>query len=277
MLNSRCLALKNFFSGWLEKLVVLVVLIFSVGVLLWLPPQQVEQVQGDYELAKLEDEYRRTLAQILGGLALLYGLYLTQRRIVATEENVKVAEEGQITERFTRAIEQLGKDKMAIRLGGIYALERLAKDSEKDHGPIMEVLTAYVRENAPRQEEDTQNCAKKPPTDIQAILTVIGRRKTTDIRKFDDILDLTNTQLAGADLLQANLVGVNLGMANLDKARLNGADLNNAILTGANLSKVWLGGAKNLKAEQIQDAENWRDAYLPGYLNYLKDLPDPPA
>ena len=166
---------------------------------------------------------------------------------------------------------------MAIRLGGIYALERIAKDSEKDYGPIMEVLTAYVRENAPRQEEDTQNYAKKPPTDIQAILTVIGRRKTTDIRKFYDILDLTNTQLAGADLLQANLVGVNLGMANLDKARLNGADLNNTILTGANLSKVWLGGAKNLKAEQIQDAENWSDAYLPDYLNYLKDLPDPPA
>ena len=35
-----------------------------------------------------------------------------------------------------------GDDNMAIRLGGIYALERIAKDSEKDHGPIMEVLTA---------------------------------------------------------------------------------------------------------------------------------------
>ena len=41
---------------------------------------------------------------------------------------------------------------MAIRLGGIYALERIARDSEKDHGPIMEVLTAYVREKAPRKK-----------------------------------------------------------------------------------------------------------------------------
>ena len=53
---------------------------------------------------------------------------------------------------------------MAIRLGGIYALERIAKDSEKDHGPIMEVLTAYVRENAPRP-------AAAPPPAAPAPLT----------------------------------------------------------------------------------------------------------
>ena len=80
---------------------------------------------------------------------------------------------------------------MAIRLGGIYALERIAKDSEKDHGPIMEVLTAYVREKAPRKENHKPQAGEKPPTDIQAILTVIGRRKTTEIKRLDDFLDLT--------------------------------------------------------------------------------------
>ena len=61
---------------------------------------------------------------------------------------MQVAQEGQITERFTRAIEQLGSEKMAIRLGGIYALERIANDSDKDYWPIIETLTAYVRERA---------------------------------------------------------------------------------------------------------------------------------
>ena len=61
----------------------------------------------------------------------------------------KTAEQGHITDRFTKAIEQLGSEKMAVRLGAIYALERLSKDSPEDHWTIMEVLTAYVQDNAP--------------------------------------------------------------------------------------------------------------------------------
>ena len=105
-------------------------------------------------------------------------LYVTWRRVIAAErtaeaaqQTVAVAQEGQITERFTRAIEQLGSDKIAIRLGGIYALERVAQDSpDKDHRQVMQVLAAYVRENSqwdgcPGGEQSFQPI----PTDIQAI------------------------------------------------------------------------------------------------------------
>ena len=265
--------LKKSFLCWRMYLLAVVV------ALLWcVPPLLVEQVPGEpFDLASLEDTYRRTLAQILGGVGLLYGLYLGWRRVRAVEE-------GQITERFTQAIAQLGDDKMAIRLGGIYALERIAKDSEKDHGPIMEVLTAYVRENAPRQEQDPQNCAKKPPTDIQAILTVIGRRKTTDIKRLDDFLDLTNTHLAGITLYKADLSGANLSRArlhgvNLSGAGLHGINLSGALLIGVDLHEAGLSradlheanliGAKKLTEEQVREAENWEEAILPDYLKYL--------
>ena len=240
--------LKKFFRSWQMWLVALAILS------LWCVPKwQLKQADiGDTDKvhpASLEDDYRRTLAQILGGLGLLYGLYLAQRRIVAMEDNVRVAQdnvgvaqEGQVTERFTRAIAQLGDDKMAIRLGGIYALERLAKDSEKDHGPIMEVLTAYVREKATRHGKYAKE-AGNPTTDIQAILTVIGRRKPTDIKRPTDFLDLSKTHLAGAALLRANLSGVNLFGADLSGANLNGADLSLAILDLADLSLAVLGGA----------------------------------
>ena len=337
--------LKKFVSSW-RGMCILAVLVLAV--LTCVPAWQVERVRvgqdqpvDAYRLATLEDEHRRTLAQILAGCGLLVGLYLTWRRIVATEDNVRVAEEtvrvaeeGHITDRFTKAIAQLGDKEMAIRLGGIYALERLAKDSEKDHGPIMEVLTAYVRENAPRQEEDPQKAAEKPPTDIQAILTVIVRRETTGNNRRNDRLDLSNTHLAGviilgADLSEANLGGANLsgahlvgadlsgatlgwavsnraglmlaglmfsdpgganlseanlGGANLSEANLNGAhlsrtflseaDLNGADLNGADLNGAHLSGARNLTAEQVQSAKNWRKAHLPEHLLYLKDLPD---
>ena len=41
---------------------------------------------------------------------------------------------------------------MEIRLGGIYALERISNESEKDYWPIMEILTAYVRKNSSVEE-----------------------------------------------------------------------------------------------------------------------------
>jgi hypothetical protein len=132
-------------------------------------------------------------------------LQITQENLRITQDtatkNLAIAQDGQITERFTRAIEHLGSDKLEVRLGAIYALERIARDSERDHWPIMEILTAYVRENASWNEEEqplqegivpsetqpTQSNQSwpKPATDIQAILTVLGRRTRT-YRKGED-------------------------------------------------------------------------------------------
>ncbi len=53
-----------------------------------------------------------------------------------------------MTDRYTKAIEQLGSDKLDVRIGGIYALERIARDSAKDHPTVMEVLTAFIREHS---------------------------------------------------------------------------------------------------------------------------------
>jgi len=87
---------------------------------------------------------------------------------------------------FAKAIEQLGSDKIQVRLGGIYTLERLSKESPDDYWPIMEILTAFVREQAPRldiKEEvlsrfdtSTTEHPRLPATDIAAVLTVIRRR-----------------------------------------------------------------------------------------------------
>jgi hypothetical protein len=104
-----------------------------------------DRLKLEHDARKLENDARTALLQAVGGLALLIGLYFTARTWRTTQE-------GQITDRFTKAIDQLGKtgpENMAFRLGGIYALERIAKDSERNHWPIMEVLTAYVREKAP--------------------------------------------------------------------------------------------------------------------------------
>jgi uncharacterized protein YjbI with pentapeptide repeats len=203
-------------------------------------------------------EFIQLLAQILGGALLLIGLYLTWRR-------VEVAQEGQITERFTRAIDQLGSEKLEVRLGGIYALERIARDSKKDHWQIMEILTAYIRENAPSNPK--KKIISLLPTDIQAILTVLGRRARTFGKGENEILNLSNTNLQQADLIgahleRADLRGVRLEGANLIGAHMEGADLRGAHLEKACLLEAHLEGTALLKAH-LKKAD-LRGAHLAG-------------
>ncbi|MCH8090542.1 MAG: pentapeptide repeat-containing protein, partial [Chloroflexi bacterium] len=222
-------------------------------------------------LDRLEDQFRRTLSQIIAGVVILLGVYVAWRRASAVEKTVEVSREGQITERFTKAIELLGSDNTAICLGGIYALERIAKDSPKnDHRQVMEVLTAYVRENAgwdeARAAEEDPNKEHRPLITIQAILTVLGRRDRGHEDE-DFHLDLSDTDLRGADLRQTHLEGARLNEAHLQRANLNEAHLEGAELFGAYLKGAVLFGAHleeaSLKDAHLQGAD-FADAHLEG-------------
>lgn len=207
-----------------------------------------------------KNEALRTAAQVLGATFFLITAYFTWRSVTTAEKNFLTSQEAQLTDRFTKAIEQLGNEKLEIRLGGIYALERIAKDSAKDHWTIMEVLTAYIRENASWKEEN--HIEKKPPTtDIQAILTVLRRRTTTPEREGNNILNLQQANLQLSDLEKAPLQAANFMEANLKEANLEGADLIRANLIkanleetnlmGANLEHAYLGGANARKARLV--------------------------
>ena len=92
----------------------------------------------------------------------------------------ELTEQGQVTDRYTKAIEQLGSDKLDVRIGGIYALERIARDSPRDHPTVMEVLTALIREHSreqwPPPARDGAEPERSTRPDVQAAVTVIGRR-----------------------------------------------------------------------------------------------------
>ena len=192
------------------------------------------------------------IATLLAGIGLIVNYFNSQAEMQLTQQRL-------ITERFSKAVEQIGSGKEEVVIGGIYSLERIAKDSPKDQWTIMEVLTSYIRKNSPipsnieqLKPEERQKALEKLPSvsiPVQAALTVIGRRKvendqagdnlaeTTDSNKIK-ILDLSRTNLRGANLNRANL-----NRANLDGANLNGAYLNEAILIGAYLIGAYLNGA----------------------------------
>ena len=92
--------------------------------------------------ARAVSDARTAVLQVVGGLLLAAGA-------VATWRQVRISREGQITERFTRAVDQFDSDKRDVRLGGIYGLERVAHDSQPDRATIAAVLSAFVRGTPP--------------------------------------------------------------------------------------------------------------------------------
>lgn len=203
------------------------------------------------ERIKIENGNLTTIAQICGGLVILVGLFFTGWNTRIAQRNMEIAEAGKITDRFSKAVEQLGNDKLEIRLGGIYALERITLDSARDHPQVRAVLAAFVRTNSPWKENKTPKA--ELAADIQAILTVIGRLKcvyhNNDYLSFslEEMekwrLDLSRTNLSKAYLIKAHFEGADLQMTRLDNANLCLSDLRLSNLEGANLSNADLGGA----------------------------------
>jgi hypothetical protein len=222
---------------------------------------------------------KKDLVQALGlltaGVAGAVGIFFTWRGQRITQEslqdtrensveNLRLAREGQITERFTRAKDQLGATddkqtpRLEIRLGGIYALERIAWDSpERDHSTVMAVLTAYVRENSVRTPPPPFD-PHRPTADIQAILDVLRRAQARVSEKYRaPRLDLRGANLRGANLLRADLQRANLQGANLQEANLLRADLQRANLQGANLLYA------KVTDEQLANTRSLQGATMP--------------
>lgn len=166
-------------------------------------------------------------------------------------------------QRLKTAITRLENNSIEILLITINDLEQIALDHPEYHWVIMEILTSFVRNNAPYspQEEVSSDPAAKIRADIQAAVTVIGRRDTNKDPKNEQI-DLSHTNMQGINLNGANLEQINLYQANLSGANLAGANLEGAVLSaanlvGANLNLVNLSGA-------ILSAANLSGANLSG-------------
>ncbi|MFG1604567.1 pentapeptide repeat-containing protein [Actinoplanes sp. NPDC049265] len=221
--------------------------------------------------SKLANDARTGVLQAIGGLLVALGA-------VATWRQVRISREGQITDRFTRAVDQLGSDDLNIRVGGIYACERIARNSAEDREHIQFLLCAFVRNSVPWAVGGEQAPVHPTPTvdeqlpwmrvrafDVQAAMGVIGRRgngvpqpvlylSRVDLRSValrDANLsrstfrysNLARSVLIGARLEASDLTGADLRRARLDGARLTRSTLTRAHLDGANLSGADLTGA----------------------------------
>ncbi|KAB1925820.1 pentapeptide repeat-containing protein [Micromonospora noduli] len=188
-------------------------------------------------------------------------IYYTGRSVEATQHQVALQEQGQVTDRFARATEQLGSDQVSVRVGALYSLERLMVDSPADLVTVVGMLNGFVRERAriqptgkppARADPTTRGPAGGRPvpqapslpdisTDVQAALTVLGR--IPEPKRHTQLIDLSATNLTGADLTRggfrrANFTGAVLRGANLFAGRFSRAQFVNADLAYANAAYV---------------------------------------
>lgn len=172
------------------------------------------------ERVEAEADLRSSLVQLLGGAILVTGLYFSARGFMLTRE-------GHITDRYTKAIEQLGNANADVRIGGIYALERIARDSKDDRETVIDVLATFIREHTKKGHRTPSD--EKIAADVQAALFVVARRPGagTERRR----LDFYHAGLNDADFAAGDFRGAMFDYGRLDSAHFGGARLDGADLS----------------------------------------------
>jgi hypothetical protein len=197
------------------------------------------------------------------------------------DRQLQLLKSTQITDRFTNAINQLGSHDKAVRIGGIFALEQIARDSphDQDRPNIAYTLAAFIRQSQPAPADRKQSYVpvlKARAPDVQAALTVLCRSPLCDYRSnasSNDLADLRRTDLrldlSRTDLRRASLSDAHLEAVNLWSARLEGANLRGAHLQGTGLSGAYLGRCH----PKYEHGADLSDADLRGaFLTRVRDL-----
>lgn len=221
----------------------------------------VSEFELEEKRLKLLDDSRKTVATVIGGLFVIIGA-------VFTFSNYELSSEGQYTNRFSTAVVLLKDADVSVRLGGLYALERVAKDSPKDHKVIMEILAAYIRERSKAQKEEFEKKKIADTNKTQSDQTDQSNQPESNVNfadyeavnsyrmheKFEDVMPPADVQAAieiisrrkqendakdfAFDFTGANLIKASLSNNHLPKLILDGANLKGANFADSQLNDV---------------------------------------
>lgn len=209
--------------------------------------------------------------------------YLAHRTDRRAAGRSNAEQEARMSERLAGVFAQLGSEQIAMRIAAVHSLEQIARDEPRQHGPIMQTLGAFVREQAPAptgryvgnryEPPDHAQVFVPPRTDVQAALTVLGRRQRDHDRPIDRPMltgvNLSGYDLSGGDFTSANFrgsylcgtafTGARLAAANFDYANLERADLFGADCMGASFAGAAAPGARfahaRLEGASLVDAD----------------------
>ncbi len=230
------------------RLAVLVILVAAVGAGVWSLIHFWDWLRADQVNGVVGRESGSTTVRNIGFVvAGLIALPFAFWRSWVAERQANTAQQHLLNERYQQGAEMLGSEVLSVRLGGIYALERLAAEHpEQYHIQIMQLFCAFVRhptvDEREKQEQralEAASASKDLPSsvqaraDVQAVMTAIGTRDKTRI-------NIERASKYTLNLSLADLRGAHLADADLSHARFYGVVLSDAFLVDANLSSAFL-------------------------------------
>ncbi|MFG1711315.1 pentapeptide repeat-containing protein [Nonomuraea sp. M3C6] len=221
------------------------------------------------ERADIITATRATRLQLISAWGIMLGLTFTAGGLIYTARTLETTQEGQITDRYTKAVEQLASLAPDVRLGAIYALERIGLDSPRDRETIVNLLTTYVRNrdfctSRPDQKTLPRQCVAKTLNELLKIPlvplspdVVAAWESAQTLRRRTglgyELVDLANVRFPRADLSHAllsrvDLRGADLRGSRLVKALITDSNLEGADLRGADLSNI------DARVDDLEDA-----------------------
>ena len=231
---------KQIWAPMIPTLVVIGVIIFAIEYWGWLrgyvngvPPSPVESPST-------------TIRNIALGLMAFLALAIASWRGWVANQQADTAKQQLLNERYQKATEMLGSDVMVVRLGGVYQLQRLAREyPQQYHVLVTQTLCRFVRQ--PTTIPISQGGTGDPvPSayrqDVLAAIEAMQDRVNLDRLSIERSAkycpDLGKAELRGADLYRIDLTGMRL-----DGADLSGANLFSAILISCSMYETNLSDA----------------------------------
>ena len=183
------------------------------------------------------------------------GLYLTYNRTASLRSQTDNEKDKNVTDAFARSVELLDGKSRATKQGGIYALEKIAKDNSERHSTIMKIMTSYVRGETyhkfhERLEREAltdgkliDKLANEPmPSDIEAAIAVIRERQISNDESLKDSeesfkskFDLSNAYLFNSEFGDTELLKTNFSDSKMVKCRFDGTDLSGSYFATSDL------------------------------------------
>ena len=254
---------------------VTVVIVIGNGLTMWFWPAPWDWMKGAWDWMKGAEASNgaalRNLALVAAaGFGLLLAFWrscVAHKQANSQSKQADTAERGHNNERYQKGADMLGSGVMTTRMGGVYALERLAQEHPYEyHAQIMKLLCAFLREQSRDGGEEAEVESRVVLWDLGAALEAFGkcRWRLAERGRLKDIEgdfkpNLADANISPAYFVRANishtyLGGANLSGANLRRADLSGSDLSLASLSGADLSLASLSGA-DLSLARITGAD----------------------
>lgn len=191
----------------------------------------------NFQRIQVEQSLRGTVLQALAGVLLVSGAIATWSQVTTANRTLALSRSTRATEVFAKGIEQISSPSSATRVGGLYALDRIATADRTEDVRIANIFATFVRETA------NTNTLADVSADTQIALELLTQRRSPEP------VNLSNARLRGVRLPSGHLENANLENAILHHSSLHDADLHGACLLKADLRSADLANANLSKAD----------------------------